>query len=106
VFIETMWKSQLFLCLRKDLIDQIAANVLVYSNGGQSLLVDTQLPPLALLTRSKVEATAGSPIDRAFITHWHPDHGGGIAAFSDDTEVLSHRPVSKRLSTRQAGTGA
>ena len=91
--------------VRKNLLRQIGANVLVYSNAGETLLVDTQLAPLAASTRSKVDAISGQQPNYVLITHWHPDHSGGISAFSDDTEVIAHHNVRRRLSVSQEGFG-
>ena len=83
--------------VRKNLLRQIGANVLVYSNAGETLLVDTQLPVLAASTRSKVDAISGQQPNDVLITHWHPDHSGGISAFSEDANVIAHQNVMRRL---------
>lgn len=91
--------------VRKNLLSQIGANMLVYSSAGETLLVDTQLPPLAASTRSNVDSISNQQTIRVLITHWHPDHSGGISAFSHDSEVLAHRNVTQRLSALQEGFG-
>lgn len=91
--------------MRKNILSQIGANVLVFSSAGETLLVDTQLPPLAASTRSNVDAISLQQPNQVLITHWHPDHSGGISAFSDDTEVIAHRNVTRRLSAPQEGFG-
>ena len=91
--------------VRKNVLNQIGANVFVYSSAGETLLVDTQLSPLAASTRSKVDALSVKPVNKVLITHWHPDHSGGISVFLIDAEVIAHRNVTRRLSTPQEGFG-
>ncbi len=90
---------------RKNILNQIGANVLVYSDSRQTIVVDTQLAPLASSTRSRIESLLDVPISKVIVTHWHPDHSGGIAAYSSDVEVMAHRKVLQRLSKSQEGFG-
>ena len=90
---------------RKNVLHQIGANVTVYAGSEETIVVDTQLKPMASSTRSKVEALSKAPITKVIVTHWHPDHSGGISSFSIDTEVIAHINVSKRLSMPQEGFG-
>ncbi|MGI9289045.1 MAG: MBL fold metallo-hydrolase [Pseudomonadales bacterium] len=90
---------------RKNLIHQIGANVTVYADSGVLLVVDTQLKPVSSATRSKVEATFAGSIAKVVVTHWHPDHSGGISAYSGDTDIYAHENVVHRLSQAQEGFG-
>lgn len=88
---------------RENLIGQIGANVIVYSNGSAGVVVDAQLQALGSATRSDVARHADPAV--LLITHWHPDHSGGIDAFSSDTRVIAHENVLARLSAPQQGFG-
>lgn len=90
---------------RKSAVTQIGANVVVYRGDNGATVVDTQLPPLASSTRSKVDAAAQTQIATVIITHWHPDHSGGISAFSGDSDIVAHENVLARLSVPQEGFG-
>lgn len=90
---------------RKSVLTQVGANVIVYVADDRAIVVDTQLPPLASSTRSKVEAATRTQIDTVVITHWHPDHSGGVSAYSEDAAVVAHENVLARLSVPQEGFG-
>lgn len=90
---------------RKNVVRQIGANITVYAGPEETIVVDTQLKPMASSMRSKVEALSESPITKVLVTHWHPDHSGGIAAYSGDAEVIAHTNVLQRLSVQQEGFG-
>ncbi len=90
---------------RKNVLTQIGSNVVAYIGDKATIVVDTQLSPLASLTRSEVDVLAKSPIAAVLITHWHPDHSGGISAFSNDAKIVAHENVLKRLSAPQEAFG-
>ena len=90
---------------RKNILSQIGANVTVYSNSKEAIVIDTQLPPLASSTRSHVEALSDAVITKVIVSHWHPDHSGGISSFIVDTKVIAHENVLLRLSLPQEGFG-
>ncbi|MEO0388802.1 MAG: MBL fold metallo-hydrolase [Pseudomonadota bacterium] len=53
----------------------------VVEMGDQLLLVDaTMLPPTAAEVQALIAAT-GKPVHTAYVSHEHPDHWGGVAAF-------------------------
>ncbi len=61
------------------------------------LLIDDQLTPMSeKITSALAEIHTGSP---KFIlnTHWHGDHTGGNAHFSNRTTIIAHTNVRKRL---------
>lgn len=90
---------------RRNILHQIGANVTVYTGPNETIVVDTQLRPIASSIRSKVDALSKAPITKVIITHWHPDHSGGISSYSKDTEVIAHISVLQRLSVPQEGFG-
>lgn len=101
----TQIDDRIILLTRKNVLNQIGANVVIHTDGEETLVIDTQLPALASLTRSKIDALASSPITKVLITHWHPDHSGGISAFSGDADIIAHENVKHRLSAPQEGFG-
>lgn len=90
---------------RKNILGPIGGNVIVYGDTKGTVVVDTQLPPFASSTRTNVDAVAHAPIAAVLVTHWHPDHSGGITAFSGGSEVIAHENVLRRLSAPQEGYG-
>ncbi len=90
---------------QRNVLDQIGANVVVYADGETGIVVDTQLQPLAGSKRERAEEIARAPIGLVVVTHWHPDHSGGIERYSVDTEVVAHENVFDRLSRPQQGFG-
>lgn len=90
---------------RKNLFHQIGANVIAYTDSKETIVVDTQLRPLAQKTRSYIESVSNNPISKVLVTHWHPDHSGGIGVYSADTEIIAHTNVLLRLSEPQEGFG-
>lgn len=90
---------------RKNFFRQIGANVTVFSQSGDALVVDSQLRPLAASTRREAERVADGRIKAVVVTHWHPDHSGGIGAYTNDTDVFAHENVKQRLEEPQVGFG-
>lgn len=90
---------------RKSVLTQIGGNVVAYVGDKGTIIVDTQLPSLASSTRSQLDGLAKTGIATVLITHWHPDHSGGISAFSGDADIIAHENVLKRLSAPQEGFG-
>lgn len=83
---------------------KLGANLVVHrSAGGHVLLVDTSFPapPLTAYIRQQVTSRVGSPA-AVIISHWHPDHSGGIAGFSG-LPVYAHSSVRLRLSQPTEG---
>ncbi len=103
--VPTNINDKITVLTRKNVFAQIGANVVVYEDAEGTVVVDAQLPPLAALTRSHIEALVTKPITTVLITHWHPDHSGGISAFSSDAEIIAHENAAQRLSAPQEGFG-
>ena len=83
----------------------IGANAVLLATTDGSYLIDTNLPvpPLTGLLRRSVEQAAVGRLSRVVVTHWHPDHSGGIAGFSTDVPVAAHVNVQRRLSEATEG---
>jgi len=96
---------QITVLQRTSVLSQIGANVVVYSSDSASMVVDTQLKPLASSTLAKINTLTDQPLSAVVITHWHPDHSGGISVFSEITEVIAHENVAAILSKPQRGFG-
>lgn len=82
---------------------QLGANMVVLQTEDQNLLVDTNFPhpQLARYIRQSVEARVG-PLSAVVVTHWHPDHSGGIEAYAD-LPVYAHAEVIRRLAEETVG---
>ena len=105
-YVESVQVSeQVSVLTRRSVLNQIGANVVVYVGETKTVIVDTQLAPFASSTRAQVEKLAKKRVATVIVTHWHPDHSGGIEAFSGDAEVVAHENVLKRLSAPQEGFG-
>ena len=101
----TQLGREITVLTRKNAFSQIGANVVVYEDVRGTIVIDTQLSLFASSTRSHIDALALQSIATVLITHWHPDHSGGIPAFSSDTDVIAHENVVRRLSAPQEGFG-
>lgn len=105
-YVESVQVSeQVSVLTRKSVLNQIGANVVVYAGQTGTVIVDTQLTPFATSTRTQVDKLAKKRIATVIVTHWHPDHSGGIGAFTGDADVVAHENVLKRLSVPQEGFG-
>lgn len=90
---------------RTNLFSQIGANVVVYRGQTQTIVVDTQLPTLAWLTRSTINTLSARPITDVIVTHWHPDHSGGVSSYGQQSRVIAHENMVRTLSSSQEGFG-
>jgi len=105
-YVTTEWVADDVIVLqRRNIFRQIGANVTVYTSAGDSLVVDTQLRPLSSLTSARIRELVPGTVATVVVTHWHPDHSGGIAAYSGDADVVAHENVLRRLSGPQEGFG-
>lgn len=82
---------------------QLGANMVVLRTPDENVLVDTNFrhPQLARYIRRSVEARVG-PLSAVVVTHWHPDHSGGIEAYAD-LPVYAHGGTIRRLSEETEG---
>ncbi|MGD8494840.1 MAG: MBL fold metallo-hydrolase [Gemmatimonadales bacterium] len=82
---------------------RLGANMVVLATESGTVLVDTNLPhpQLARLVRRAVEDRVGA-LSAVVVTHWHPDHSGGIEAYAD-LPVYAHAGTIRRLSEETVG---
>jgi glyoxylase-like metal-dependent hydrolase (beta-lactamase superfamily II) len=63
------------------------------------VIVDDQFAPLAPRIKVALKAITDKPIKFVLNTHYHGDHTGGNAVFSQDAPIIAHENVRKRLQT-------
>lgn len=88
----------------------MGANMLVYKTEDGIVMVDSHLPSPQLASymqwQVKQKFTEGKlELHTIFITHWHPDHSGGIEYWRGDAKVVSHEKVKSVLGKPQKGFG-
>lgn len=86
-------------------LSRIGANIVAFDTGSKWVLVDTHLGPLAESARAKLKSIKDQPVALAFNTHWHPDHSGGNATFTEEAQIIAHKNVLEILSGPHAATG-
>ncbi len=70
------------------------------------VIVDDQYAPLAEKIRAALKGIADKPVRFVINTHYHGDHTGGNALFSETSTIIAHDNVRKRLENGSvAGTG-
>jgi cyclase len=60
-------------------------------------IVDDQFAPLSPKIHAALAKLSQKPVRFLINTHWHFDHTGGNALFSDTAAILAHENVRKRL---------
>jgi cyclase len=80
-------------------IGATAGNIGVSVGEDGVLMVDDQFAPLAPKIRATLNQLSPKPVRFVVNTHWHEDHTGGNAEFSDTATILAHVNVRKRLIT-------
>lgn len=90
---------------------KVAGNVFVLEGAGGNigvsvgadgiLIVDDQFAPLADKIRASLKTLGQGKLRFILNTHWHNDHTGGNAAFSQEATIIAHDNVRKRMSTEQ-----
>lgn len=63
------------------------------------VIVDDQFAPLAPKIKAALKGITDKPIRFVLNTHYHGDHTGGNAVFSQDAPIIAHENVRKRLQT-------
>ena len=85
-------------------VNGFAGGNLAVSVGEDGLLmVDDQLKPMHKKITKMLEELQGGKPKYILNTHWHGDHTGGNAVFGDDSTIIAHNNVRKRMSTDQQG---
>jgi glyoxylase-like metal-dependent hydrolase (beta-lactamase superfamily II) len=89
---------------------KVAGNVYMLQGAGGNIgatvgddgiaIVDDQFAPLAPKIHAALAKLSPKPVKFLINTHWHFDHVGGNALFSDTAAILAHANVRKRM---QAG---
>ncbi len=97
--------DRITLLQRKNILSQIGANIVIYEGVNETVVIDTQLKALASSMRSRIDSLVTTPVTQVIITHWHPDHSGGIASYSDDSKIYAQQNVIARLRQPQQGFG-
>ncbi|MGE3467689.1 MAG: MBL fold metallo-hydrolase, partial [Pyrinomonadaceae bacterium] len=60
---------------------------------------------LGFLEKNIKEKFPGRDIAHISVSHWHPDHSGGIGHFAPNAKVIAHANVKKTLLAKQKGYG-
>ncbi len=84
------------------------ANMVLAEGPAGAILVDTNLPapPLTAFVVDQVNARTGvEGLRLVVVTHWHPDHSGGVSGFSGLAPVVAHARTVARLSEETQGVG-
>ena len=75
-------------------------NIGVSAGPDGVLIVDDQFAPLAEKIEAAVKQLNDGKIRFLLNTHWHGDHTGGNAHFGQQTEIVAHANVRKRLAEK------
>ena len=67
------------------------------------VIVDDQYAPLADKIRAALKGITDKPVRFVINTHWHGDHTGGNAAFSQTSTLIAQDNVRKRLESGGRG---
>ncbi len=98
-------KDNVHLVYNTSGFSRIGANVIAIDAGEAWVVFDTHLGPLAKGAFKKIKSIKDMPVRYAFNSHWHPDHSGGNAAFTDEAEIVSHENVRSILADVHEGFG-
>lgn len=89
----------------KSIFSHIGANVIAIDSGNSWVIVDTQLAPITNRIISMLQSHKNLPVSHAIVTHWHPDHSGGIDKLPKETTVIAHKSVAQLLAADHEGFG-
>src|SRR5712691_3825522 len=86
---------------------KVAGNVYLLEGAGGNIaatvgddgvaIVDDQFAPLSARIHAALAKLSPKPVRFIINTHWHFDHVGGNANFSDTAAILAHANVRKRM---------
>ena len=74
-----------------------AGNLAVSAGDDGILLVDDTMMPITPRVKAAIAEIQEGEIAFVINTHYHFDHAGGNAAFGDDSTIVAHSTVRKRL---------
>jgi cyclase len=83
------------------MLEGAGGNIGVSIGADGILIVDDQFAPLADKIRAALKTLGEGKLKFVLNTHWHGDHTGGNAQFSQEASVIAHDNVRKRLATEQ-----
>jgi cyclase len=98
-------KDNVHLVYNTSGFSRIGANVVAIDAGDAWVVFDTHLGPLSKGAFKQIKSMKDMPVRYAFNSHWHPDHSGGNAAFTDEAEIVSHGNVRSILASVHEGFG-
>lgn len=76
-------------------------NVAVSAGEDGILIVDDQFSEMSKKIKEALSDIASGEINFILNTHWHGDHTGSNAVFSDEATIIAHDNVRKRLMSDQ-----
>jgi cyclase len=83
------------------MLEGAGGNIGVSIGADGILIVDDQFAPLADKIRAALKTLGEGKLKFVLNTHWHGDHTGGNAQFSQEASVIAHDNVRKRLASEQ-----
>jgi cyclase len=83
------------------MLEGAGGNIGVSVGADGILIVDDQFAPLADKIRAALKTLGAGKLRFVLNTHWHGDHTGGNAQFSQEASIIAHDNVRKRLATDQ-----
>ena len=87
------------------MLEGAGGNIGVSVGADGILIVDDQFAPLADKIRAALKTLGEGKLKFVLNTHWHGDHTGGNAQFSQEAPIIAHTNVRKRLETDQNISG-
>lgn len=83
------------------MLEGAGGNIGVSVGADGILIVDDQFAPLADKIRAALKTLGEGKLKFVLNTHWHGDHTGGNARFSQEGSIIAHDNVRKRMSADQ-----
>ena len=81
------------------MLEGSGGNIGLYIGKNEVLIIDSQFAPLSDKIKAAIQQISNKPIKWLVNTHWHGDHTGGNANFSEDgVTIVGHQNVLYRLS--------
>ena len=81
------------------MLEGSGGNIGLYIGKNEVLIIDSQFAPLSDKIKAAIKQISDKPIKWLINTHWHGDHTGGNANFSEDgVTIVGHQNVLYRLS--------